>query len=138
MIAALCSLPTPGQAADALAAAAVLPVVEQASAQAEEISSERSREGTRLVNQLGRFRTTGDRLTFQLEGSAAQVLGLENLALERIGKVLADRRDQADELQWEITGIYTEYRGTNYLLVTHAVLKSKGVRSAPVLSSAEP
>jgi hypothetical protein len=114
---------------------ATTPATGEHAASPEEGTSERAREGTRIVNQLGKFKTTGDRLTFQPHGTELQVLGLENLALERIGKVLADRRDQADELQWEITGVYTEYRGANYLLVTHAVLKTKANRSSPVLSS---
>jgi hypothetical protein len=104
--------------------------------QLEESRADRQREGTRLVNQLGRFKTTGDRLTFELAGSDRAYLGLENLALERIGRVLLDRQGQADQLQWEVSGEFTEYRGTNFLLVTHAVLKSRTGGGAATLSQA--
>jgi hypothetical protein len=104
--------------------------------QLEETGADRQREGTRLVNQLGRFKTTGDRLTFELTGSDRAYLGLENLALERIGRVLADRQGQAEQLQWEVSGEFTEYRGTNYLLVMHAVLKSRTGGGATTLSQA--
>lgn len=120
--------------ADASADTAALPA-ESTTAAAEGKAEERAREGTQLLRQLGRFTTTGDRLTFHPAGSEQQFLGLENLALERIGKVLVDRRDQASELQWEVTGVFTEYRGTNYLLVTHALLKSKHVRGSATLTT---
>ena len=103
----------------------------------DEVNAERAREGTQLIRQLGRFTTTGDRLTFHVAGSETQYLGLENLALERIGKVLVDRRDQANELQWEVTGVLTEYRGTNYLLVTRALVKAKNVRGSSITNGAQ-
>jgi hypothetical protein len=118
-----------------IADAAALPADERSPSSAADTAEERAREGTRLVRQLGKFKTTGDRLTFQLAESDRQYLGLENLALERIGKLLLDRQEQADKLQWEVTGVFTEYRGTNYLLVTHAVLKSKARRGSAILSS---
>jgi hypothetical protein len=37
--------------------------------------------------------------------------------------------DSPDQLEWSISGVITEYRGANYLLVTQAVLKTKGTRS---------
>lgn len=91
-------------------------------------SSHRQREGTRVVKQEGYFRATGDRLTFHLRDSELKYAGLENLALERIGKVLSDRHDHPEQLLWEVSGVFTEYRGTNYLLITHAILKDKSRR----------
>ena len=108
---------------------------ESSTTPADASGEERAREGTQLQRQLGRFTTTGDRLTFHVAGTERQYLGLENLALERVGKVLVDRRDQASELQWEVTGVFTEYRGTNYLLVTRAMLKSKNVRGSTAITS---
>lgn len=93
----------------------------------EEIT-QRKREGTRMVAQVGYFKTTGDRLTFFSADGEQRYLGLENLALQRIAKAVSDRHDLPEQLLWEVTGVFTEYRGSNYLLVTHAVLKSKSMR----------
>ena len=48
--------------------------------------------------------------------------GLPNLNLERIVRAI---RDDPDQLVWSASGSITEYQGSNYLLVTRAVLKSK-------------
>jgi hypothetical protein len=45
---------------------------------------------------------------------------LENLALQRISQVLDENRGPR---QWIVSGLITEYRGSNYLLVTKAVIQ---------------
>jgi hypothetical protein len=88
----------------------------------------RLREGSKLVNVQGRMELVGDQATFTpAEGSESFRL-LENLALERINQILSDSRDKS---QWEISGMVTEYRGNNYLLVTKAVIKA-GLPASPV------
>jgi hypothetical protein len=134
---ALAATAAHGQYDDETADKAAPPTDERPTAGGEGETDQRAREGTRLLRQLGKFRTTGDRLTFHPASSELQYLGLENLALERIGKVLLERHGESEELQWEVTGTFTEYRGTNYLLVTHAVLKTKPPRGA-VLSPSAP
>ena len=85
----------------------------------------RQREGSRLANQRGYFRGSGDGLTFHFQDSDEKYPALENLALERIGKVMSDRHDHPDQVHWSVSGFFTEYRGSNYLFITHAVLESK-------------
>ncbi len=131
----LAASPARGQYDDETADKAALPADKNRHAPAESNGEERAREGTRLINQRGKFRTTGDRLTFQPAGSDKQYLGLENLALERVGKVMLDRHGESEQLQWEVSGTFTEYRGTNYLLVTHAVLKTKPLRGSALSSN---
>jgi hypothetical protein len=97
----------------------------------QQAEGQRSREGTRIQRQIGWFKTAGDRLTFQAQASGAKYIGLENLALERIAKVVSDRHDHPQQLLWEVSGTLTEYRGVNYVLISHAVLKSKQQRGLP-------
>lgn len=85
----------------------------------------RWREGSRLIDQVGSFRVTGDHVTFTSSDGKLKFEGLENLAIERIARTIGDSPDQ---LEWTISGIITEYRGANYLLVTQAVLKTKATR----------
>lgn len=82
----------------------------------------RIREGTEIFDQPGYFRTTGDRITFFTDDGKGRLVGLENLNLERVGRAIADNPEQ---LQWDVTGTITEYRGANFLFVRRAVLKSR-------------
>ena len=88
----------------------------------------RQREGTQIKDQEGYFRTTGDGLIFHLRESEERYAALENLALERIGKVMNDRHDHPEQLTWIVSGFFTEYRGSNFLFITHAVLENKNRR----------
>jgi len=88
----------------------------------------RKREGTRMIREQGYFRARGDRLTFHLQGSEEKYACLENLALQRIAKVMSDRHDYPEQLVWEVSGFFTEYRAQNYLFITHAVLHRKPQR----------
>ncbi len=80
------------------------------------------REGTRLVDRLGHFELQGNGATFVSSDGDIRFQGLENLALERVTRVIADA---SESIQWSVTGTVTEYRGSNYLLITHAVLKAR-------------
>jgi hypothetical protein len=86
------------------------------------------REGLELVDQPGSFKMAGDRVVFFLAGDKQQLIGLENLNLERILRVLADN---TDPLEWFVTGTVTECRGTNYLVVRRATFKNRAAGAAP-------
>jgi hypothetical protein len=86
----------------------------------------RWREGSRLVDQAGSFKLAGEHVIFISSDGKLKFDGLENLAIERIARTIGDSPDQ---LEWSISGLVTEYRGANYLLVTQAVLKTKGARA---------
>lgn len=79
------------------------------------------REGTEIVDAVGQFRVTGDRVAFFTADGKGRFLVLENLNLQRIVRVLAD---SPIPLDWRVSGALTEYRGTNYLFVRSAVLKA--------------
>lgn len=82
---------------------------------------ERLREGTRLTDMLGSFVSVGaDSVTYSPAGSKDSYRVLENLALQRIIQQLDDNRGQR---QWVVSGLITEFRGANYLLVTKAVVQ---------------
>lgn len=85
----------------------------------------RVREGTKLTNQAGFFRLTGDRLTFYTP-DGQRFGGLENLGLERVAKMVAE---SPDPLEWSVCGTVTEYQGANFLLVSRVELKSRQGRS---------
>ena len=85
----------------------------------------RVREGTK-IEKTGCFRTTGDRVTFYTDDGKTRYRGLENLMLQRIARTIAESPGQ---LEWQVTGIVTEYRGANFLLVTHAVLRTDSSRN---------
>ncbi len=82
----------------------------------------RQREGTRLIDVEGRFDSNGERWTFFLAESDESYKVLENLALERVYKVLEETR-ASEKPQWIISGTMTEFSGANYLLVSKAVIK---------------
>jgi hypothetical protein len=85
---------------------------------------ERLREGTRLNDVPGSFQFAGDRVTFHPDGGKGEAYKLlENLAMERISSELGRSRGTPN---WTVSGMVTEYRNTNYLLVTKAVVKSAG------------
>jgi hypothetical protein len=82
----------------------------------------RLREGSQIVQQLGVFHDTGDRIIFQPRGAKIEFPTLENLALERIARVLDESHTPR---LWSVSGNLTEFKGGNYLFVTRAVLKAK-------------
>ena len=82
----------------------------------------RLREGVELADRAGQFRMIGDRVAFIAADSQRRFIALENLTLERVAKTIADN---PAELQWIVSGNVTEYRGSNYLALTRAQLKSQ-------------
>ena len=126
--------------------ATLLPVLRDASAQeraANEAQGQgeskdlRLREGTKIVGQLGYFKITGDRATFFTQDGKHRFGGLENLSLARIVNTISEDTDQ---LKWSVDGTITEYRGSNYLLISKAILKTKApqaTESAGAVSTSE-
>lgn len=82
----------------------------------------RLREGFKLVDQLGEFQRSGDQYSFFAKETYGVLRVLENLALERVARVLDDNPSMR---VWSVTGVVTEYRNENYLLITRAVLKAQ-------------
>lgn len=90
------------------------------------LPGQRRREGARLVEQAGKFEFVGDRIAFFPSGEQESLRVLENLAAERIIRLLGESRGQQD---WLVSGTLTEFRGSNYLLVTKAVIRSGSERA---------
>jgi len=81
----------------------------------------RFREGNELVDQVGHFESAGERLVFVAEPGGERLVALENLNLERVARAVAGYPGQLD---WLIAGTVTEYRGTCFLLIERAVVKT--------------
>ena len=75
------------------------------------------REGSQLREEPGRFVVSGNRLTF-ISATGAHFVGLENLNLERVGKIVTASPDSS--VEWFVTGSVAEYQGSNYLLISRA------------------
>ena len=84
-------------------------------------NGERVREGTKIVQATGEFQATGERIHF-VSDSMPPLKVLENLALERVAQTLSER---GAGREWTVSGVVTEYRGVNYLLLTRASLKTR-------------
>jgi hypothetical protein len=82
--------------------------------------AEKIREGTRLTDEVGGFSRVGERVSFSPGGNRESLRCLENLALERIARAIDESQGQR---QWVVSGTVTEFRGSNYLLVTKAVIR---------------
>ncbi len=85
----------------------------------------RWREGSRMIDQLGSFKNSGDRVIFFANDGKTRFDCLDNLASERVGHTISDNPDQ---LEWLVSGTLTESHGSNFLLITQAVLKTKSAR----------
>ena len=77
------------------------------------------REGTLMEALDGKFELNGDRVSFYPNNGQPPLRCLENLALQRIAKQAAGI---GRERLWTVNGVFTEFQGRNYLLVTRAVL----------------
>jgi len=80
----------------------------------------RAREGSEIVSQPGAFSSVGDRIVFVTADGRQRYTALENLCLERVARAIADTPER---LQWSVTGVVTEYRSANYVLLRRAVMK---------------
>jgi hypothetical protein len=120
----------PGSAANptgALPSATDTPSPAAAPANGQNKPNERLRENTRLVDVAGTFQAIGgDSVAFQPSGGKDSLRVLENLALERISRSLEDNRGS----KWTVSGLVTEFRGSNYLLVTKAVTQQQQAEAA--------
>lgn len=82
----------------------------------------RRREGSEIIDGVGRFERRGDRVAFLTGDRPAALIVLENLALERVLRVTDE--DGLGPIRWRVTGTITEFRGANYLMIRRAVVKS--------------
>jgi hypothetical protein len=87
----------------------------------------RWREGSKLVDVVGRFQVTGDRAAFQPADSKSRFLCLENLNCERVARIVGE---SPEPLDWIVQGTITEYRGENYVLINQAVIRTRASRPA--------
>ena len=115
------SAPPAAPANSRLAASALLePAVKSPATLTAEKPAEKLREGTRLAEDVGSFSRVGERVSFSPGGNRDSLRCLENLALERIARAIDESQGQR---QWIVSGVVTEFRGVNYLLVTKAVIR---------------
>ncbi len=84
-------------------------------------TSMRRREGE-WYEGLGRFVFNGERVSFVPHEGPESFRVLENLALERVTRILEDPSGLGQKRLWRVAGRMTEYRGMNYLLLERAVL----------------
>ena len=89
---------------------------------------ERLREGTEWKDRQGVFRLAGDRVAFYPNGDRTRFVVLENLALDRVVRAM---EASPIELRWSVSGIITEFRGTNYLVLRRATVLGPAVGRIP-------
>jgi hypothetical protein len=94
-----------------------------------DLAKVRLREGTRLRDVTGRFRKSGDSLTF-IDEADREIAGLPNLNMERILRMLKTV-EEPESIAWSVSGTVTEFGGHNYLLISRAVYKSAAPPPAP-------
>ena len=82
----------------------------------------RVREGAKWEDEVGEFQAAGERIRFHSRDRDIKLTVLENLALERVARVLDETREPP---LWSVSGMVTEFHGGNYLLVTRAVVKAR-------------
>ncbi|MCL2742651.1 MAG: hypothetical protein FWE67_02250 [Planctomycetaceae bacterium] len=83
------------------------------------VKNKQIREGTPFIAKRVYFRQTGQRTTmFTTDGKENYVV-LENLSLERILTAMSEKPDRGI---WLADGEFTEFRGTNYVLLRRAVV----------------
>ncbi len=77
-------------------------------------TSDRFREGTRVVGLSGTFSENGRRWMMHAENSGPTFRILENLTLQRIANAITD---DAQDNFWKVSGILTEFQNENFLLI---------------------
>lgn len=88
---------------------------------------ERLREGMKITQIVGRFEAAGEQVTFIRGDGKESLRALQNLALERIVQSIQEERGR---YQWVVSGVITEFRGANYLLITRAVISGRDQSTA--------
>jgi len=94
-----------------------------------DLAKVRLREGTQLRDVTGRFRQSGDSLTF-IDQDDRKISGLPNLNMERVLRMLKTV-EEPESIAWSVSGTITEFAGENYLLISRAVYKSAAPPPAP-------
>ncbi|GIW94713.1 MAG: hypothetical protein KatS3mg110_2754 [Pirellulaceae bacterium] len=89
----------------------------------------RRREGERFEGR-GRFVWSGERISFKDIQSETSFRVLENLALERVVRLMEDPSGLGQKRIWQVAGHITEFRGANFLLLERAVLTAEAVEKA--------
>lgn len=117
--------PSPDDGFDAYAAAAEAESTRTRSTT--ETKHQLRREGEMIVRQPGRFVEVGRRWLFTSEEARLHVRVLENLALQRIDQAM---RQNAEDNQWTVTGVLTEFGDENYLLLRAVVRSPRGTVDA--------
>ena len=97
------------------------PAPETAPGNDKETHGQRLREGE-VIEAIGTLELVGDGATFRPREGQVTLRVLENLALERVARVLGESRD---EREWIISGTVTEYRGANYILIQKAIQRPR-------------
>jgi hypothetical protein len=91
------------------------------------------REGARVIQMTGQFQAASDSIQFTSSDGKLQIIAIQNLMLQRVHQTITETADVKDH-NWVINGIITEYRNANFIILTHAVLKSKDVKKELVLN----
>ena len=92
---------------------------------AKTLSKKRIREGTSFQGKKVFFRQTGNRTTMYGIEENDRYVCLENLNLERILQAL---EENPGRVEWRVDGVFTEFRGENFVLIQRAVAAPAGVR----------
>ena len=130
------SATTPLARAEADATAAGRPGAALATAPAAASSAKNlAREGTKLNEVVGRFRRDGERVLFVSNDAHWSLILLENLLLERVTQVVGNAHRALD---WSVSGVISEFHGSNYLLLERAVVSSTRRRGSGPRPENEP
>lgn len=97
--------------------------------QADASKAKRHREGMLLQKLEGVIQSAADSYVLLITGADGKPTGeqfrlLENLALERAATLL-QQSESPEEKLWVVSGIVTEFKQTNYLLMTRVVAKEQ-------------
>jgi len=84
--------------------------------------TDRIREGAQIVDRLGHFQLTGERVTFVSQDGSGRFVVLESLSLQRVVRTITE---SSESLKWNVSGTATEFQGSNYLLLQRAILKNQ-------------
>ena len=82
---------------------------------------QRLREGTELRDVPGTFVAVKDRFEFVTSDGVHRLRMLENLALERVVRKVGESPDKSI---WKVSGVVTEFEGTNCFLVRRIIAES--------------
>ena len=93
------------------------------------LRANRIREGTAFKDMRVFFLQTGDRTVLYTVGENQRFACLENLALERVLTSMQEKPEQ--RRYWKIEGVFTEFKGDNFVLIRRAVVDLSPTASSP-------